>query len=66
MKKRKILTERMVVAELHAEKNRGRIRVDANLLRAIGRGNKCQAYEILSEADIIRNGLERTSQISIH
>ena len=75
MSKQKVITERMVVVDLYSKdpekpaspQLRGRIRVDAKSLARIGgRGVKCEAYEILSESEMIRNGLVRSSQIEIH
>jgi hypothetical protein len=75
MSKQKTIKEQMVVVNLWSKdpekpsspQLRGRIRVDAKSLARIGgRNSKCEAYEILSESEMIRNGLTRSSQIEIH
>lgn len=68
MKKRKVMTEHMVVVQLHcAEGINDRIRVDSEALKRFGGlGVKGEAGKVLSESDMIRNGLTRLSQISLH
>jgi hypothetical protein len=75
MKKRKVLTERMTTVELYCRdhekpgdlKYRGRVRVDSSrLLQLGGRPLNAEAWEVMSESDMIRNGLSRMSQVSLH